>query len=177
MDHTHLQMNPSMMTMPDSVILPFEDFAVDAEHNLGRANGNCYQRKPGIPNVHDGQIMVRLKKKRFIVIDYSVVPSPTDIACANVTPHLKCPPGAGSQKCTSSTCSKIGVPVCLFGKYCANICSKCDNNRNPCTFDHITIEFVFSDSSSTLLFLKIPSQTSPCLCTYVLGFASLAKGF
>lgn len=114
MDHTHLQMNPSMMTMPDSVILPFEDFDVDADHNLGRANGNCYQRKPGIANVHDGQIMVRLKKKRFIVIDYSVVPSPTDIACANVTPHLKCPPGAGSQKCTSSTCSKIGVPVCLF---------------------------------------------------------------
>jgi len=95
-------------------VLPFEDFATDVEHNLGRANGNCYHRKPGIPNVHDGQIMVRLKKKRFIVIDYSVVPAPADIAFANATPHVKCPPGAGTQKCAGLNCSKIGVPVCLY---------------------------------------------------------------
>jgi len=100
-----------------TVILPFEEFSVDLEHNLGRANGNCYQRKPGVPNAHDGQIMVRLKKKRFIVIDYSLIPTQADMACANVTPHIRCPPGAGQQQCSSSTCAKVGVPVCLFGKF------------------------------------------------------------
>jgi hypothetical protein len=99
------------------MMLPFGEFAEDLENNLGRANGNCYQRRPGIPNVHDGQIMVRLKKKRFIVIDYSIVPSPGDLAYAAVTPYVKTPPGAGIQKCTTVNCPKIGVPVCLFGAY------------------------------------------------------------
>jgi hypothetical protein len=113
-----------------TIMLPFGEFADDLEHNLGRANGNCYQRRPGIPNVHDGQIMVRLKKKRFIVIDYSIVPTPIDLAYAAVTPHVKTPPGAGIQKCTTVNCPKIGVPVCLFGAYrimcsCPSHCSFC----------------------------------------------------
>lgn len=97
-----------------TIILPFEEFAADLEHNLGRANGNCFQRKTGIPGVHDGQIMIRLKKKRFIVLDYSMVPTPADVACASVTPHIKCPPGAGMAQCTAAGCNKIGVPICLF---------------------------------------------------------------
>lgn len=105
---------PGVSTTNSSMMLPFGEFAEDLENNLGRANGNCYQRRPGIPNVHDGQIMVRLKKKRFIVIDYSIVPSPGDLAYAAVTPYVKTPPGAGIQKCTTVNCPKIGVPVCLF---------------------------------------------------------------
>jgi hypothetical protein len=56
-----------------TICLRPEDFADDAERCLGRENGNTYQRKPGLDNVHDCQIMVRLKKKRFIIIDYGKV--------------------------------------------------------------------------------------------------------
>lgn len=116
MDASQLAMHPGHISASNdtTVILPFEEFSVDLEHNLGRANGNCYQRRPGIPNINDGQIMIRLKKKRFIIIDYSIVPTPSDIACAAVTPHIRCPPGAGQQQCSASNCTKIGVPVCLF---------------------------------------------------------------
>lgn len=112
----HPDQMPATAGDTTSIILPFEEFSVDLEHNLGRANGNCYQRKPGVPNIHDGQIMVRLKKKRFVVLDYSIAPTPSDIALASVTPHIKCPVGAGTAKCTSSlvNCPKIGMPVCLF---------------------------------------------------------------
>ena len=113
----NLGMHPGLPVSGETtVILPFEEFSVDLEHNLGRANGNCYQRRPGIPGGHDGQIMVRLKKKRFIVIDYSIIPTPADSAVAQVTPHIRCPVGAGQQECNSATCTKVGVPVCLFGK-------------------------------------------------------------
>ena len=88
----NLGMHPGLPVSGETnVILPFEEFSVDLEHNLGRANGNCYQRRPGIPGGHDGQIMVRLKKKRFIILDYSIVPTPADIAMALVTPHIRCP--------------------------------------------------------------------------------------
>lgn len=97
-----------------SVILPPEEFAEDLDRRLGRANGNIYQRKPGIPNVHDGQIMVRLKKKRFIIIDYSIVPSAQDSATAALSPQILCPVGAGKQKCVTPECPKVGVPVMLF---------------------------------------------------------------
>lgn len=96
-----------------TINLPLEEFAEDLER-LGRANGNIFGRKPGIPNLHDGQIMVRLKKKRFIIIDYSMVPTTADIALASVTPHLLCPNGAGKQKCIQPDCTKVGVPVLLF---------------------------------------------------------------
>ena len=45
-----------------------------------------------------------------------MVPTPADVACASVTPHIKCPPGAGMAQCTAAGCNKIGVPICLFGK-------------------------------------------------------------
>lgn len=146
MDPRNLPLHPDSIRTEEeegnettTVVLPFGEFADDLEHNLGRANGNCYQRKPGIPNVHDGQIMVRLKKKRFIVIDYSIVPTPADIACAAATPYVKTPPGAGTQKCTSANCSKIGVPVCLFDSdpdepislyLRSGLCFTCQRNLN-----------------------------------------------
>lgn len=97
-----------------SIFMPVEEFAHELEIKLGRANGNVYVRKPGVEGLHDGQIMVRLKKKRFIIIDYSIVPSPADVAYAAVTPNVLCPSGAGKQKCVSSDCTKVGVPVMLF---------------------------------------------------------------
>lgn len=96
------------------VIVPPSEFASDERDNLGRANGNVYQRVPGVAGVHDGQIMVRLKKKRFIVIDYSVVPTEEDMMEAKSSPQIKIFEGAGRKKCTINNCGKIGVPVCLF---------------------------------------------------------------
>mmetsp|Transcript_7553 Transcript_7553/g.8645 ORF Transcript_7553/g.8645 Transcript_7553/m.8645 type:complete len:374 (-) Transcript_7553:279-1400(-) len=97
-----------------NVIVPIEEFAHDIEVKLGRANGNVYVRKPGVDNLHDGQIMVRLKKKRFIIIDYSIVPTSKDIQEAAATPHVMVPTGAGNQKCGTPHCTKVGVPVMLF---------------------------------------------------------------
>lgn len=96
------------------VILPLEDFAEDLEKRLGRANGNIYHRRPGIEGVNDGQVMVRLKKKRFIVIDYSIQPNEADLQHASMSPHIKCPEGAGRAVCTVSGCNKVGVPVLLY---------------------------------------------------------------
>ena len=61
-----------------TIFLRPEEFAEDAESRLGRANGNTYQRKPGISNVHDGYIMVRLKKKRFVILDDGFIPNNHD---------------------------------------------------------------------------------------------------
>ena len=96
------------------VVLAPSEFAEDLEVNLGRANGNIYQRKPGVPGVHDGQIMVRLKKKRFIIIDYSIVPTNEDTQAAELSSHIHIPIGAGKQICTQSDCPKIGVPALLW---------------------------------------------------------------
>jgi len=75
-------------------------FAYDIENRLGRANGNVYMSKPGIPNVHDGQIMVRLKKKRCIIIDYGI----------NSVDY----PGFPKKNCLTPGCNKIGVPILMF---------------------------------------------------------------
>lgn len=72
-----------------------KEFEEDADLRLGRANGNVYRRKPGIEGVHDGQIMVRLKKKRFLVLDYS-------------------PEAGGSHVCSCTDCNKIAVPALLY---------------------------------------------------------------
>ena len=74
-------------TEQTSVVLPIDDFAHDLEYKLGRANGNIFHRIPGVEGLHDGQIMIRLKKKRFIIIDYSIVPNSADIAAAAAMPH------------------------------------------------------------------------------------------
>jgi len=121
------------------VKLAMEEFLEDANANLGRANGNIYQRKPPVKDKHDGQIMVRLKRKRFIVIDYDVVPTPTDIAAATVSKHIGCPIGAGRQTCITPTCAKIGVPVMLYDSDTeqpaslylrSGLCFTCQRNLN-----------------------------------------------
>eukprot|EP00521_Asterionellopsis_glacialis_P018355 CAMPEP_0195306194 /NCGR_PEP_ID=MMETSP0707-20130614/37076_1 /TAXON_ID=33640 /ORGANISM="Asterionellopsis glacialis, Strain CCMP134" /LENGTH=396 /DNA_ID=CAMNT_0040370405 /DNA_START=248 /DNA_END=1438 /DNA_ORIENTATION=+ len=99
---------PQTPNAENRVILPTpEEFAPDENLRLGRANGNVYQRKPGVDGVHDGQIMVRLKKKRFIVVDYSLAPE--DAPETAVMPE-----GAGKQKCITPECTKVGIPICLF---------------------------------------------------------------
>jgi len=102
------------MSSETKVVIPVEQFLQDAEGRLGRANGNMFVRMPGIPDVHDGQILVRLKKKRFVCLDYGIVPNAQDMSAASVTRHIICPTGAGKQKCSTATCPKVGIPVLLF---------------------------------------------------------------
>lgn len=87
--------NPSVT----QVILPLEEFAEDLDLRLGRANGNVFQRRPGVEGCHDGQVMIRLKKKRFIVIDYSIVPNEHDLQASAMNVHINVPLGAGVTKC------------------------------------------------------------------------------
>jgi len=97
-----------------SIYIQPEEFAQDAEIKLGRANGNTFQRKSGVDNDHDGQIMVRLKKKRFIVLDYGLVPSENDHEIAKEVPHIYVPAGGGRSTCATKDCQRIGVPVLLY---------------------------------------------------------------
>jgi len=121
------------------VLLSPEEFAHDLEANLGRANGNVYHRKPGVEGVHDGQIMVRLKKKRFIIIDYSIQPNEADLQAGAESPHIDIPASAGFAKCNAPECNKIGIPVCLYDShphepkslYMRNgLCFECQRNLN-----------------------------------------------
>ena len=82
---------PPISAPPDAP----QEFLDDAQERLGRANGNVYKRTAGVEGVHDGQIMVRLKKKRWLVLDYS-------------------PEAGGRQVCSASTCSKMAVPTLLY---------------------------------------------------------------
>ena len=95
-------------------IPPVEEFLVDVDQKLGRANGNIYHRHTGVPGMHDGQIMVRLKKKRFVILDYGIVPSDADLQYALTHPHIKIPKGAGKEACKTPECSKVGKPVCIY---------------------------------------------------------------
>lgn len=130
------------MSAPNSdvqVIIPIEEFAEDLDLRLGRANGNVYHRREGVEGVHDGQVMVRLKKKRFIIIDYSIVPNDADIDAAAINPHVTIPNGAGKQKCATPECSKVGVPVLLYDSeptepsslyMRSGLCFSCQRNLN-----------------------------------------------
>eukprot|EP00977_Amphora_coffeiformis_P018176 scaffold6271_cov171-Amphora_coffeaeformis.AAC.2 len=89
-------------------------FERDASTNLGNANGNIFVSKPGIPKQHDGQVFVRLKKKRFVVLDYTIQPNETDMATASGVAHMEIPSGAGKTQCITKDCHKVGVPVKLY---------------------------------------------------------------
>jgi len=89
--------------------------------------------------VHDGQVMVRLKKKRFIIIDYSIEPTDEDVQAAQQSPHIKIFEGAGKRKCNMAKCNKVGVPVCLFDSepdstdslyLRSGLCFSCQRNLN-----------------------------------------------
>lgn len=95
-------------------IPPIDEFVDDVEHKLGRANGNIFHRHTGVPGVHDGQIMVRLKKKRFVILDYGIVPTDADLQLALTNSNIKIPKGAGKETCKTPDCLKVGVPVCIY---------------------------------------------------------------
>jgi len=90
------------------VLLPYEEFEDDLRLNLGTSNGAYYQRRtgsssPGNNENNDGQVMVRLQKKRFIIIDYSIVPNTHDFQQAvNSNHHIHIPDGAGVRCCVSN---------------------------------------------------------------------------
>lgn len=122
-----------------SVFLRPEEFAEDAASRLGRANGNTYQRKPGVDNVHDGQIMIRLKKKRFIILDYGILPNSHDYEVSKTVPHISIPNGAGRTTCATKDCPRIGVPVLLYDSepnepmslyLRGGLCFSCQRNLN-----------------------------------------------
>mmetsp|Transcript_128512 Transcript_128512/g.371881 ORF Transcript_128512/g.371881 Transcript_128512/m.371881 type:complete len:371 (-) Transcript_128512:148-1260(-) len=121
------------------VIITPEEFQEDLEMRLGRANGNVYHRREGIEGVHDGQVMVRLKKKRFIIVDYSIVPTEQDMQVAAAQPHISIPNGAGKAKCATPECTKVGVPVLLYDSepseptslyMRSGLCFTCQRNLN-----------------------------------------------
>jgi len=122
-----------------SVFLRPEEFLDDAENRLGRANGNTYVRKPGVENVHDGQIMVRLKKKRYIILDYGYSPNHHDHELARTISHISIPHGAGQTQCTTKDCPRIGIPVLLYDSephepmslyLRGGLCFSCQRNLN-----------------------------------------------
>jgi hypothetical protein len=81
------------------VLLSPDDFADDLA-NLGCANGNILHRMPDVPGIHDGQVMVRLKKKRFVILDYSIQPNAADQQVASTIDSVKIPKGAGRSICS-----------------------------------------------------------------------------
>lgn len=97
-----------------SVLLRPEEYAEDEMTQLGNANGCHYVRKAGVENVHDGQIMVRLKSKRYIIIDYGYIPNRRDHELAAYHSHIVIPDGAGVTKCITEGCTRVGVPVLLY---------------------------------------------------------------
>ena len=122
-----------------SFLVPFEHFAQDLNTRLGRANGNVFHRKPGVEAVHDGQIMVRLKKKRFILIDYGIIPTQADLQAAAINPYVATPDGAGTANCVTPHCPKVGVPVLLYDSepsetaslyLRSGLCFTCQRNLN-----------------------------------------------
>lgn len=121
------------------VLLSPEEYREDLEVRLGRANGNVYHRRQGIEGVHDGQVMVRLKKKRFVILDYSIIPTDEDLQAAAADPHISIPNGAGKQKCATPECHKVGVPVLLYDSepeeptslyMRSGLCFTCQRNLN-----------------------------------------------
>jgi hypothetical protein len=93
------------------VILPMEDFAADLD-NLGRANGNIYYRVPGAEGFHDGQVMVRLKKQRFVILDYSIQPNEADLQAAEENENIKIPSNAGKAICTKANVRRLRFISC-----------------------------------------------------------------
>lgn len=84
----------------------------DANRVLGQSNGKTFQRFPGQSDQHDGQVMVRLRKKRFVVLDYSFVPTEEDKAAASTLPHVRM-----SDKAGKAICIHVGVSdKCSYDK-------------------------------------------------------------
>ena len=84
--------------------------------NRGMHDSPLYQRRPGKEGIHDGQYLVDCKQNRFLVLDFSIVPTDADREYAQrKSPTDICiPDGAGVNLCKKKECSKIGVPVLLY---------------------------------------------------------------
>lgn len=115
------------------------EFLATAAAQLGNANGNIYVSRSGVKGEHDGQVYVRLKKKRFVVLDYTIDPSEADIHAAASLPHMEIPSGAGRTPCITKECTKVGVPVKLFDSnpddsvslyLRSGLCFECQRNLN-----------------------------------------------
>ena len=104
-----------------------------AEGKLGKVNGNIFQLRPAEVGGHDGVIMIRLKKKRFIVIDYSLGqydPNCNVNASSSTNTAHNRTGVAGSfslslwhshqqhiqhkSTCTNFRCTKVGVPNLVY---------------------------------------------------------------
>lgn len=137
--HTTYRYSNILQHTMTQVQLDPEEYAQDLEINLGRANGNVFLRKPGVEGVNDGQIMVRLKKKRFIIIDYSIEPTDADLQAAELSPNIAIPVGAGKTKCNTPSCTKVGIPILLHDSepheptslyLRSGLCFQCQRNLN-----------------------------------------------
>lgn len=89
--------------------------------------------------MNDGQIMVRLKKKRFIILDYGHIPNAHDYEIAKGSPHITIPNGAGRSKCATKDCPRVGVPVLVYDSepdepmslyLRGGLCFSCQRNLN-----------------------------------------------
>lgn len=109
--------NANTNTNLSQMDLDVTQFEEQAATHLGNANGNIYISKPGLKGVNDGQVYVRLKKKRFVVLDYTIQPNEADMAAANGVAYMEIPSGAGKVFCTNKECRKIGVPVKLYDSH------------------------------------------------------------
>ena len=101
----------SQVTAP-SILHAAANWQEDEANNLGNANGNSYVRRVG-DGTHDGQIMIRFKQRRVVLVDYGYVPTEQDYEIAKAVPNICIPRGAGTAICKEPGCNKIGVPVCL----------------------------------------------------------------
>jgi hypothetical protein len=89
--------------MADQKFQP-KQYIDDANRLLGQSNGKTYQRIPGIDQEHDGQVMVRLRKKRFVVLDYSFEPGEAELKAAANFPNVRI-----SDKGGKAICIHVGV--------------------------------------------------------------------
>lgn len=102
------------MSGSDNYHLFTYDFSAEEAEKLGKANGNIYQLREGTADENSGVVMVRLKKKRYVVLDYTFVPTEEHIKLAELNPHSEIQTGAGFTSCTNSGCKRVGIPVLLY---------------------------------------------------------------
>ena len=136
--------------MSSQIELSPEDFQEDLRH-LGRANGNIWQRFPALAGVHDGQVMVRLKQLRFVILDYSI-PNPQS-RLIGTSRHVKVPRNAGVAICNTS-----GVGNCLFFTVASHDAIE----------THLSISLNFIFSVQRLAYLSVctiqnPVNRIPCI--------------
>ena len=110
--HGHCTDSSAERNIHGSILIRPEEYVEDEIRRLGKSNGNHYVRKAGVDGVHNGQIMIRLKSKRYIIIDYT--PSEYDHELVQHHSHISIPPGAGQTLCKTVDCPRVGVPVLLY---------------------------------------------------------------